>query len=213
GGGGRRGSGQEGAGWPEGGQMSSIARAAVCRAGGQPGEITELELDDPKANEVRIKFFAAGLCHSDDHIQKGDAPMRMPVVGGHEGAGIVDAIGDDVTRVAVGDHVVCSFIPACGKCRYCSTGRQNLCDEGKNAGTGMFPGGTFRFHDDAGADLGGLCVLGTFSQYAVVSEWSCIGIPPDIPFDVAALVGCGVPTGWGSAVYAAGVRAGQTVVV
>jgi alcohol dehydrogenase (nicotinoprotein) len=193
--------------------MGITTRAAICREGGRPWEITELRLDEPKANEVRIRFHAAGLCHSDDHIQKGDAPMRMPVVGGHEGAGVVDAVGEGVTRVAVGDHVVCSFIPACGKCRYCSTGRQNLCDEGKNAGTGMFPDGTFRFHDDGGEDLGGLCVLGTFSQYAVVSEWSCIRIPPDIPFDVAALVGCAVPTGWGSAVYAAGVRAGQTVVI
>jgi S-(hydroxymethyl)glutathione dehydrogenase/alcohol dehydrogenase len=193
--------------------MSMTTRAVICREPGSPWELTELSLDEPKASEVRIKFFAAGLCHSDDHIQKGHAPMRMPVVGGHEGAGVVDAVGADVTRVRIGDHVVCSFIPACGKCRYCSTGQQNLCNEGRNAGTGMFPDGTFRFHDDSGADLGGLCVLGTFSQYAVVSEWSCIRIPPDIPFDVAALVGCGVPTGWGSAVYAAGVRAGQTVVI
>ncbi|HKT02989.1 MAG TPA: alcohol dehydrogenase catalytic domain-containing protein, partial [Rugosimonospora sp.] len=193
--------------------MSMTTRAAICREPRRPWELTELRLDEPRANEVRIKFYAAGLCHSDDHIQKGDAPMRMPVVGGHEGAGVVDAVGEGVTRVAAGDHVVCSFIPACGKCRYCSTGRQNLCNEGKNAGTGMFPDGTFRFHDEGGEDLGGLCVLGTFSQYAVVSEWSCIRIPPDIPFDVAALVGCAVPTGWGSAVYAAGVRAGQTVVV
>jgi NDMA-dependent alcohol dehydrogenase len=193
--------------------MSMTTRAAICREPRRPWEITDLQLDEPKANEVRIKFYAAGLCHSDDHIQKGDARMRFPVVGGHEGAGVVEAVGDDVTRVAVGDHVVCSFIPACGKCRYCSTGHQNLCNEGKNAAIGCFPDGTFRFHDEAGEDLGGLCVLGTFSQHAVVSEWSCIRIPADIPFEVAALVGCGVPTGWGSAVYAAGVRAGQTVVV
>ncbi|WP_396642450.1 NDMA-dependent alcohol dehydrogenase [Microbacterium sp.] len=192
--------------------MSMTTRAAVCREAGQPWEITELELDDPKANEVRIKFYAAGMCHSDDHIQKGDAAMRMPVVGGHEGAGVVDAVGEGVTRVKVGDHVVCSFIPACGKCRYCSTGQQNLCDEGKNASTGQFPDGTFRFHQD-GVDFGGLCVLGTFSQYSVVSEYSCIKIPDDIPFEIASLVGCGVPTGWGSAVHAAGVRAGQTVVI
>jgi alcohol dehydrogenase (nicotinoprotein) len=192
--------------------MGMITRAAICRAPGRPWEIADIELDEPKANEVRIKFLAAGLCHSDDHIQKGDAKMRMPVVGGHEGAGVVDAVGEGVTRVAVGDHVTCSFIPACGSCRYCSTGRQNLCDAGLNAGTGMFADGTFRFHLD-GADLGGLCVLGTFSQYAVVSEFSAIKIPDDIPFDVAALVACGVPTGWGSAVYAAGVRAGDTVVI
>ncbi|MQA08737.1 MAG: NDMA-dependent alcohol dehydrogenase [Pseudonocardiaceae bacterium] len=192
--------------------MSMITRAAICREPARPWEITDIELDEPKANEVRIKFFAAGLCHSDDHIQKGDAQMRFPVVGGHEGAGIVDAVGADVTRVNTGDHVVCSFIPACGKCRYCSTGHQNLCDAGKNASTGMFADGTFRFHAE-GEDLGGLCVLGTFSRYAVVSEWSCIVVPDDIPFDIATLVGCGVPTGWGTAVYAGGVRAGQTVVV
>lgn len=192
--------------------MSMTTRAAVCHAPGRPWEITELELDEPKAYEVRIRFHAAGLCHSDDHIQKGDAQMRFPVVGGHEGAGVVDAVGPGVTRVSVGDHVVCSFIPACGRCRYCSSGRQNLCDDGKNAATGAFGDETFRFHKD-GEDYGGLCVLGTFSDYAVVSESSCIAIERDIPLDVAALVACGVPTGYGSAVHAAGVRPGQTVVI
>jgi S-(hydroxymethyl)glutathione dehydrogenase/alcohol dehydrogenase len=192
--------------------LSITTRAAVCRKPGQPWEITELELDEPKANEVRVKFHAAGLCHSDDHIQKGDAPMRMPVVGGHEGAGVVDAVGPAVTRVKVGDHVTCSFIPACGKCRYCATGRQQLCDFGLNAAIGVFPDGTFRFHQN-GEDFGGLCVLGTFSQYSVVHEYSVIKIPDEIGFDVAALVACGVPTGWGSAVRAGGVRAGETVVI
>ncbi|TFD59703.1 NDMA-dependent alcohol dehydrogenase [Cryobacterium sp. Hh7] len=192
--------------------MSMTTRAAVCREPGQPWEITELELDAPKANEVRVKFYAAGMCHSDDHIQKGDAMMRLPVVGGHEGAGVIESVGEGVTRVKVGDHVVCSFIPACGFCRYCSTGRQNLCDAGKNASTGEFADGTFRFHQD-GVDFGGLCVLGTFSQYAVVSEYSVIPIPDDIPFEVAALIGCGVPTGWGSAVHMAKVQAGDTVVI
>ncbi|RCS60961.1 NDMA-dependent alcohol dehydrogenase [Microbacterium sp. JB110] len=187
-------------------------RAVVCYEGGQPWQLTELELDPPGPKEVRVKMIAAGMCHSDDHIQKGDAPMRMPVVGGHEGAGIVESVGTGVTRTKVGDHVVFSFIPACGKCRYCSTGRQNLCDEGKNAGTGQFPDGTFRFHKD-GVDYGGLCVLGTFSEYTVVSEHSVIPIPDEIPFEVACLTGCAVPTGWGTAVHAAGVRAGQTVVI
>lgn len=190
----------------------TTTRAVVCRAPGTPWELTELELDAPKANEVRVKVYAAGLCHSDDHIQKGDAPMRMPVVGGHEGCGIVDAIGPGVTRVKVGDRIVFSFIPACGTCRYCSTGRQNLCDAGKNAATGEFPDGTFRFHQD-GVDFGGLCVLGTFSQYTVVSEFSVVPVADDLPFEVGAIIGCGVPTGWGSAVHLAGVRAGQTVVV
>ena len=98
--------------------------------------------------------------------------MRFPVVGGHEGAGVVDAVGDGVTRVKVGDHVVCSFIPACGSCRYCSTGRQNLCDAGQERRRpAQFPDGTFRFHQN-GEDFGGLCVLGTFSEFAVVSPSS-----------------------------------------
>src|SRR5579875_2261497 len=187
-------------------------KAAVIREPGKPWEIAELELDEPRRGEVRIAFRASGMCHSDEHLQTGDSAGRLPMVGGHEGAGVIEAVGPDVTRVKAGDHVVCSFIPACGSCRYCSTGRQNLCDAGKNASTGEFPDGTFRFHA-GGEDFGGLCVLGTFSQYTVVSEFSCIPIPDDIPFDVAALVSCGVPTGWGSAVHAAGVRPGQTVVI
>jgi alcohol dehydrogenase (nicotinoprotein) len=192
--------------------MKITTRAAITREFHTPWEITELQLDEPRANEVRVKFFAAGMCHSDDHITRGDARVRLPVVGGHEGAGIVESVGPHVTRVKPGDRIVCSYIPACGKCRPCSTGHQNMCDEGKNAGTGMFPDGTFRFHDGE-QDLGGFCTLGTFSQYAVVSEWACIPLAEDIPFEIAALVGCGVPTGWGSAVHAAGVRAGDTVVI
>ena len=138
--------------------MSMTTRAAVCRKAGEPWEITELELEEPQANEILVKFYAAGLCHSDDHVQKGDAPMRMPVVGGHEGAGVVDAVGPSVTRVKVGDHVTCSFIPVCGTCRYCATGRQNLCDSGRNAETGLLATGQFRFHQ-GGEDFGGLCAL------------------------------------------------------
>ena len=188
-------------------------RAAIIREPGKPWEVTTLELDDPGRGEVLIKFTASGMCHSDEHMRSGDTEGRLPMVGGHEGAGVVEAVGDAVTRVCVGDHVVCSFIPACGACRYCSTGRQNLCDQGAEMVTGKLPDGTFRFHDDAGEDLGGFCALGTFSQRAVVSQFSCITILDDIPLDVAALVGCGVPTGWGTAVYAAGVSAGDTVVI
>jgi len=188
-------------------------RAAIIREPGKPWEISELELDEPRQGEVRIAFKASGLCHSDEHLQTGDSTGRLPMVGGHEGAGVIEAVGPGVTRVRAGDHVVCSFIPACGTCRYCSTGRQNLCDWGAQIMTGMLADGTFRFHDDSGADLGGFCMLGTFSQRAVVSQNSCVPIDPYIPFEVAALTGCGVPTGWGTAVYAAGVRAGQTVVI
>jgi alcohol dehydrogenase (nicotinoprotein) len=192
--------------------MTTTTRAGIARRPHAGWEIVELSLDEPKAHEVRVRFHAAGLCHSDDHITQGDAPVRFPIVGGHEGAGIVEAVGPDVRRVAVGDRIVCSYIPACGACRPCSTGHQNMCVKGLNASTGMFLDGTFRFHLGE-EDLGGFCSLGTFSQRAVVSEWACIRLPDDIPFEIGALVGCGVPTGWGSAVYAAGVRAGDTVVI
>jgi NDMA-dependent alcohol dehydrogenase len=192
--------------------MSITTRAAIARGPHIGWELVDLQLDEPKSHEVRVKFAASGLCHSDDHITQGDAPVRFPMVGGHEGAGIVESVGPDVRRVKPGDRVICSYIPACGSCRPCSTGHQNMCVKGLNAGTGMFLDGTFRFHlgDE---DLGGFCSLGTFSQYAVVSEWATIPLADDIPFQVASLVGCGVPTGWGSAVYAAGVRPGDTVVI
>ena len=196
--------------------MSTITtRAAVARAPHVGWEITDLRLDEPKAHEVRVKLMAAGLCHSDDHITTGDAPIRLPVVGGHEGAGIVESVGPGVRRVKPGDKIVCSYIPACGACRPCSTGHSNMCVKGLNAGTGMFEDGTWRFHEGA-TDIGGFCTLGTFSQYAVVSEWATVPLREDfqdIPWELLCLVGCGVPTGWGSAVHAAGVQAGDTVVI
>ena len=186
-------------------------QAAVLRKPGESWELAELDLDPPKAAEVLIRFEAAGLCHSDEHIRAGHN-ARLPMVGGHEGAGVVEMVGPGVTRVAEGDHIACSYIPVCGTCRYCSTGHQNLCDAGLNAAIGCLPDRTFRFHS-GGEDLGGMCVLGTFSQYAVLSEWSCVKIEHDVPFELAALVSCGVTTGWASAVHAAGVRPGDTVVI
>ena len=187
-------------------------RAAVMWEAGKPWEIVDLELDQPKAGEVLLKFAASGLCHSDDHLRTGDLPSRYPIVGGHEGAGVVEAVGDGVLDIAPGDHVVCSFLPTCGKCRWCSTGHQNLCDMGALLLDGCLPDGTFRFHSGE-QDLGGMCMLGTFSERAVVSRNSVVKIDDDLPLDKAALVGCGVPTGWGSAVYSAEVKPGDTVVI
>ena len=186
--------------------------AAVLRKAGDPWEVTEIDLDPPREHEVLLRMAAAGLCHSDEHFRLGDAEARLPIVGGHEGAGVVEAVGPGVTRVAEGDHVACSFIPVCGACRYCQTGRSSLCDQGANAGVGCLPDGSFRFHED-GVDIGGICALGTFSRHLVVSEWSVAKIDDDLPFDIAALVSCGVTTGWGSSVYAGGVRAGDVTVV
>ncbi|HEX3975090.1 MAG TPA: NDMA-dependent alcohol dehydrogenase [Solirubrobacteraceae bacterium] len=192
---------------------SMTTRAAVLHQPGTDWEITELDLDEPKDYEVLIRYKAAGLCHSDEHIRaEGGSHIRMPLVGGHEGAGIVEAVGPGVTRVKPGDHVVTSYIPACGKCRYCSTGHQNLCDRGLYAGVGCLQDETFRFHRN-GEDYGGFCALGTFSDHTVVSEYSCVRIDDDIPFEVACLVGCGVTTGWCSAVRAGDTRPGETVVI
>jgi alcohol dehydrogenase (nicotinoprotein) len=188
-------------------------RAAVMWEAGKPWDIVELELDPPKAGEVLIKFTASGMCHSDDHVRTGDLPGRYPVVGGHEGAGVVEAVGDGVFDIQPGDHVVCSFLPTCGRCRWCSTGHQNLCDSGATLLEGCLLDGTFRFHSGE-QDLGGMCMLGTFSERSVVSRNSVVKIDDkSIPLEKAALVGCGVPTGWGSAVYSAEVKPGETVVI
>lgn len=188
-------------------------RAAVLTGPHKPFEIREIELDEPRAGEVLLKMSAAGLCHSDLHMVDGDNVVRFPIVGGHEAAGIVEQVGSGVTRVAPGDHVVCSFTPACGTCRYCSTGKQNLCNSGATILEGSMPDGTFRMHDPELGDIGGFCMLGAFSERATVSELSCVKVDDWLPLDKAVLVGCGVPTGWGSAVNAGGVKPGDTVVI
>ncbi|MCX5043113.1 NDMA-dependent alcohol dehydrogenase [Aldersonia sp. NBC_00410] len=187
-------------------------KAAVLIGAGKPFEITELDLDGPKEGEVLIKYAAAGLCHSDLHLTDGDLPPRYPMVGGHEGSGVIEDVGPGVTKVKPGDHVVCSFIPNCGTCRYCSTGRQSLCDMGATILEGMLPDGTFRFHS-GGEDFGGMCMLGTFSERSTISQHSVVKVDDWLPLDKAVLVGCGVPTGWGSAVYTGGVHPGDTVVI
>jgi S-(hydroxymethyl)glutathione dehydrogenase/alcohol dehydrogenase len=187
-------------------------KAALLPATGKDWEIAELELDLPKAGEVLVKYMASGLCHTDEHFRAGDFVPRFPIVGGHEGAGIVEEIGPGVTHVKPGDHIVTSFIPACGKCRYCGTGRQNLCDRGATALEGCQLDGTFRLHRD-GEDIAQTFGVGTFAQRAVVSQDNCVVIDDDVSFEAACLVGCGVPTGWGSATAAADVRPGDTVVI
>jgi NDMA-dependent alcohol dehydrogenase len=201
------------------------ARAAVLWGSGQDWSVEEIEVDPPQAGEVLVEWKAAGMCHSDEHLVTGDlVPPKeawellgiedfFPVIGGHEGAGVVAEVGSGVTSVQPGDHVSASFIPSCGRCRYCSTGRQNLCDLGAGAFVkGMITDGTSR-HKVQGKDPTMFAKLGTFSERSTVAEASVIKVDSDLPLPAVALVSCGVATGWGSACQRGDVQPGDTVVV
>ncbi len=193
--------------------MSITSRAAVLFEAPGDWEIVEVQVDEPGPHEVLVRYVTAGLCHSDDHVAKGDIPMaHLPLCGGHEGAGVVEAVGPGVRNLQVGDHIVAAFIPSCGSCRWCATGMQNLCDNGAFMMMGTQLDGTFRLHHQ-GQDVAQTSLVSTFSEYSVLPEWGAIKIAPSIPLQTAALVGCGVPTGWGSAVNAAAVRPGDVVIV
>jgi NDMA-dependent alcohol dehydrogenase len=188
-------------------------RGAVLERVGGGWSVEDLELAPPGPREVRIRMVASGLCHSDEHFRSGDIDIELPVIGGHEGAGIVDAVGPGVTRCRVGDHVVLSFIPACGSCPWCAIGRQALCDSGATSLGGQMPDGTFRFSRADGSGIGGTCMLGTFANWSVVPEISVVPIDRDVPLELACILGCAIPTGWGSSANAAGVGVGDTVII
>lgn len=187
-------------------------KAAVLWGANEKWEVEEVDLDPPNENEVLVKLTASGLCHSDHHLVTGDLPFPYPVVGGHEGAGIVAGVGPGVAEVEEGDPVVLSFLPACGRCSYCARGMSNLCDLGAGLMLGPQLDGTYRFHA-RGEDVGQMCLLGTFSEYTVVPVASVVKVEEGTALDKAALVGCGVPTGYGSAVKSAEIRPGDTIVI
>lgn len=189
-------------------------KAAILSQPGAKWEVTEVELGDPVAGEVQVRLAASGLCHSDEHLVTGSTPVASyPVLGGHEGAGVVTKVGTGVTGLKEGDHVVLAFIPACGVCGPCSTGLQNLCDLGANLLSGRsIADGTHRVML-GDTPVTTMCLLGTFSPYVTVHQASVIKIEDDIPLDKAALLGCGVSTGWGSATEIGDTRPGETVVV
>jgi len=202
------------------------SRAAVLYGMDQPWVVEEIEVDEPKANEVLVNWKVSGMCHSDEHFVTGDMvpPKELlammgvddffPFIGGHEGAGVVVKCGPGVTTLQPGDHVSASFVPSCGRCRYCSTGRQNLCNLGAGTLTGgMITDGTHRHHVKDGRPVKLMAKLGTFSEYATVAEASLIKVEKDLPLDAVALVSCGVATGWGSATNRADTQPGDTVVV
>ncbi|MBV9090182.1 MAG: NDMA-dependent alcohol dehydrogenase [Mycobacteriaceae bacterium] len=180
----------------------------------QPWSIEEIEIADPHKDEVKIRMEAAGMCHSDHHLVTGGIPMAgFPVLGGHEGAGVITEVGPGVEDLAPGDHVVLSFIPSCGTCRSCQAGLRNLCDLGALLLNGAsVSDGSFRIQAK-GHNVYPMTLLGTFAPWMVVHKASVVKIDPSIPFEVACLVGCGVTTGYGSATRAADVRPGDDVAV
>jgi alcohol dehydrogenase (nicotinoprotein) len=190
------------------------SRAAVLTEPGGDWQIHDLSVDRPRAGEVLVEMAYAGLCYSDEHVRLGKV-AALPVVGGHEGSGVVVETGPGVTGLSEGDHVALTFVAVCGRCHWCASGRANLCQSSGSGG--RMADGSFRFHGAGPAipaeGIGGFCGLGTFSQHAVVSQNSCVKVDPAIPLTAVALVSCGVLTGWGAAVYTARTRVGDTVVV
>lgn len=196
--------------------MPIRTRAAVIREQTGSFEVLDVELDDPRQGEIRVKMVAAGLCHSDHHLVTGDSALpHLPMIAGHEGTGIVEAVGPHTPDWEVGDKVVFSWIPSCGKCRWCTSGQTNLCNLGRFLllGTRFDDPESFRFTLDDGSQAGQMCGLGTFSEYTLVSTDSAIKLPEDADLDTFWLLGCGVGTGWGSAVYAAETKPGDVVIV
>ena len=202
------------------------SRAAILHDVGGPWSVEEFELDPPKAGEVLVQMAAAGLCHSDDHILKGDMaapnemlrklglPTMFPTIGGHEGSGIIREVGDGVTDFAPGDHVVMSFVAVCGQCRWCASGMEYICDMGASVMTpGMPTDGTFRHHTAEGKPLGHIAKVGAFAEYTVVSTNSLVKIEPDLPLVQSALLSCAIPTGYGSVANRSNMRAGDTLAV
>jgi Zn-dependent alcohol dehydrogenase len=188
-------------------------RGVVLEATGGPLVVSELDLAPPRSGEVLVRLRASGVCHSDWNAVDGTAENPCPCVLGHEGAGIVEAVGEGVTRVSAGDHVALSWAPSCGECEECRRDLTQLCSRMWPAmGTGGLLDGTPRLSRD-GDPVFHYSFLSTFAEACVVPERSCIPIPDDVPFDVAALVGCAVTTGVGAVWRTAGVRPGDRVAV
>jgi len=192
--------------------MAQAARAVICRELNKPVVVERITVDSPKRGEVMVKLGACGVCHSDLSATNGTIALPPPLILGHEAAGEVVEVGEGVTGLAVGDHVVSSFIYMCGKCRYCSLGRPVLCVEQGKALTTL-PDGTLRTKDAQGKPLNVFSGCGVMADYATVHVDNLVKIDPRIPLDRAALVGCAVTTGVGAVFNTARVRPGASVVV
>lgn len=182
-------------------------KAAVCYEFGQPLVVEEIEIDPPKAGEVKVRMVAVAICHSDIHILKGEWGGKVPMVAGHEAAGIIEEVGPDVTRVKPGDPVVVSLLRSCGRCFYCATGAPHICegDFALNSET--------RLHTLRGEPIAQAIRTAAFAEYVVVDQSQVVVVPSDMPLDRAALLACGVITGLGAVVNTAKVEPNSSVVV
>jgi S-(hydroxymethyl)glutathione dehydrogenase/alcohol dehydrogenase len=187
-------------------------RAVVVYEQNRPVVVEELRLEDPKPHEVLLRMAAAGVCHSDLSVITGAIPYEPPVALGHEGAAIVESVGDDVSYVRPGDHVILSFVTYCGQCVMCQMNHAILC-RGFKTRRGYLLDDTCRLHNAAGREIPQMSRIGTMSELSVVPEQSLVKIDPRYPLDRAALVGCGVTTGVGAVLNTAKVEAGSTVVI
>ncbi len=194
--------------------QSIKSKAAIAWGPGQPLSIEEIDVMAPQKGEVRVRIVASGVCHTDAFTLSGDDPEGIfPCVLGHEGGGIVESIGEGVTSVAVGDHVIPLYTPECGECKYCKSGKTNLCQKIRETqGKGLMPDGTTRFHHN-GKPIYHYMGCSTFSEYTVLPEISLAKVNPAAPLEEVCLLGCGVTTGMGAVVNTAKVEEGATVAV
>jgi S-(hydroxymethyl)glutathione dehydrogenase/alcohol dehydrogenase len=192
--------------------MGKQGKAVVCREWNKPVVVETVQIESPRRGEVMVQIKACGVCHSDLSATNGTIPMPPPVVLGHEAAGVIAEVGEGVTGLAVGDHVVVSWVAVCGKCRFCVMGRPALCDNSQRAAISL-PDGTRRIKDKDGKELHHFAGVAVMAEYATLPVENVIKIEKDIPLDKAALVGCAVMTGVGAAINTAKVEAGSTVAV
>lgn len=195
--------------------MDSIkTRAAVAWGPGQPLKIEEVDLQGPQKGEVLVRIVATGVCHTDAYTLSGSDPEGIfPAILGHEGAGIVEAIGEGVTSVEVGDHVIPLYTPECGKCKFCTSGKTNLCQAIRNTqGKGLMPDGTTRFSKN-GEPIFHYMGTSTFAEHTVVPEIALAKVSKEAPLEEICLLGCGVTTGMGAVHNTAKVQPGDTVAV
>jgi S-(hydroxymethyl)glutathione dehydrogenase/alcohol dehydrogenase len=191
-----------------------MTKAAVLVGIDQPLDVrSDVEVDQPHPGEVRVRMAASGVCHSDLSMQNGTLMTPTPIVLGHEGAGVIEAVGEGVVDLVVGDHVVISWVPQCGSCYFCVRGQKEICERSTmSVGMGTLLDGTTRF-TSGGQPVYQMAAAGTFSELSVIPAMSAIKIPEDLDLTVAALIGCGVLTGVGAALNTAQIRSGDSVAV